>query len=555
MKIFVYAVLMAYLFFLVLFFRVVVYYLNFRILIEWLIFRVNSLNIEIILLIDWISLLFIGIIFLISSIIMIYRYSYMEGEKFIERFIYLVILFIFSIIIIIISPNIVRIIFGWDGLGLVSYCLVIFYQNYMSYNSGMVTVLCNRIGDVGLLIVICLLIVEGRWNLWIFGDNFLLILIFLFLAAITKRAQIPFSVWLPMAMAAPTPVSALVHSSTLVTAGVYLIIRFNRFLISTGVNVLLFFLSILTIFISGAIANVENDLKKIIALSTLSQLGLIMIVLSVGCNIVAFFHLLTHAIFKSLLFMCAGVVIHLIINNQDIRFFGNMNEIIPFTIISFFISNLALCGFPFLAGFYSKDLVIEIIYFYQVNIFILIFILVSLILTVIYSVRLFYYLFFSDIKFFRYMNIRESNLIRISMFILIIFRVIIGSLIRWLFFFDFYIIVLSVELKGLRLGVCLRGLVVCGLLNFIKALKNFYFLNFYLGSMWFLGYLYFWVYNPFNIMGVVLYEFDKRWVEFSLKNFVINYFIKNLDNNMLSVFLYIFVYLFIRFYIVIYLIY
>lgn len=479
----------------------------------------------------------------------------MRGEKFISRFIYLVILFIFSIIIMIISPNIIRIIFGWDGLGLVSYCLVIFYQNYISYNSGIVTILCNRIGDVGLLIVICLLILMGRWNLWIFIDNCLLALIFLFLAAITKRAQIPFSVWLPIAIAAPTPVSALVHSSTLVTAGVYLIIRFNKFLISTGVNVLLFFLSILTIFIAGLIANVENDLKKIIALSTLSQLGLIMIILRAGFSIIAFFHLLTHAIFKSLLFMCAGVVIHLIINNQDIRFFGNLNEIIPFTIIRFFISNLALCGFPFLAGFYSKDLIIEIIYFYQINVFILIFILVSLILTVRYSVRLFYYLFFRGIKFFRYRNIKESNLIRVSIFILIVFRIIIGSLIRWLFFFDFYIIVVSLELKILRLGVCFIGGILCILLNFISFLKNFYLLNFYLGSMWFLGYLYFWVYNPLNIAGVILYEFDKRWIEFSLKNFVISYFIKNLDNNMLGIFLYIFIYLFIRFYIVIYLIY
>lgn len=233
-----------------------------------------------------------------------------------------------------------------------------------------------------------------------------------------------------MAIAAPTPVSALVHSSTLVTAGVYLIIRYNKVLIGRGVNMLLFFLSILTIFIAGLIANVENDLKKIIALSTLSQLGLIIIILSVGCNIVAFFHLLTHAIFKSLLFICAGVVIHLIVNNQDIRFFGNLNEVIPFTMMRFFISNLALCGFPFLAGFYSKDLIIEIIYFYRVNIFMLIFILVSLILTVIYSVRLFYYLFFNHMKFFRYRKIREGDLIRVSIFILIIFSIIIGSLIR-----------------------------------------------------------------------------------------------------------------------------
>lgn len=530
------------------------YYFNCRILIEWLIFGFNSLNVELMMLVDWVSILFIRVIFLISSIIIIYRFSYMRGEKFIGRFIYLVILFIFSIIIIIISPNVIRIIFGWDGLGLISYCLVIFYQNYMSYNSGIVTVLCNRIGDVGLLIVICLLVVRGRWNWWIFKDRYLLPLIFLVLAAITKRAQIPFSVWLPMAMAAPTPVSALVHSSTLVTAGVYLMIRFNKFLIRTGVNSLLFFLAVLTIFISGGMANLENDLKKIIALSTLSQLGLMMIVLRIGYQIVAFFHLLTHAIFKSLLFICAGVVIHLIFNNQDIRFFGNLNEVIPFTIMRFFISNLALCGFPFMSGFYSKDLVIEIVYFYKVNIFLLLVIIISLLLTVRYSFRLFYYLFFNNIKFFRYRNMGENIIIRASIFILMIFSIVIGSLMRWIFFFDLYIIFLTFELKILRLSLCFIGLGLGIIVNFMGILKKFYLINFYLGSIWYLSYFYIWVYNPFNIIGLILFEFDKRWIEFSLKNFITDYIIKHLGNT-INLFLYIFLYLFIRFYVVIYMLY
>ena len=177
-------------------------------------------------------------------------------------------------------------------------------------------------------------------------------------------------------MAAPTPVSALVHSSTLVTAGVYLIIRFNKFLIRTGTDKILFYLAIMTIFISGLIANFEVDLKKIIALSTLRQLGLIIIILSLGLNLLSFYHLLTHAIFKSLLFICAGIIIHLINNNQDIRLCGKLNEFIPFTIIRFYISSLALIGFPFLAGFYSKDLIIEMIYLININMFILIFIII-----------------------------------------------------------------------------------------------------------------------------------------------------------------------------------
>lgn len=334
----------------------------------------------------------------------------MEGEKNIRRFNYLLLLFILSIVFIVIRPNIIRILVGWDGLGVVSYCLVNYYHNYVSYNSGIVTVLCNRIGDVGILITVGVIIMMGRWDIVIFkgGRGVILILI---LAAITKSAQIPFSVWLPMAIAAPTPVSALVHSSTLVTAGVYLIIRFNRFLKETAeVRIILLFLSVVTIFMSGIMANFENDFKKIIALSTLRQLGLIMIILRLGFKLIAYYHLLVHAVFKSILFIRAGVIIHLMNNNQDIRLLGNLNEVMPFVIIRLVISNIALIGIPFISGFYRKDLIMEIIYSeVNINIIMLIIIVLSLLLTVSYSIRLIYYLFFNRrIKFYRCVKIKED---------------------------------------------------------------------------------------------------------------------------------------------------
>lgn len=255
-------------------------------------------------------------------------------------------------------------------------------------------------------------------------------IIILLIAAITKRAQLPFSTWLPMAIAAPTPVSALVHSSTLVTAGVYLMIRFNRLLIRRELNKILFFLAVFTIFISGLMATVEIDLKKIIALSTLRQLGLMMIILRVGLEIIAFYHLLVHAIFKSILFICAGAIIHAMINNQDIRLFGNLKEIIPFIIICFFIARIALCGFPFIAGFYSKDLIIELIYNINLNCYILLFILFSLMLTVSYSIRLIYYRYFNNLKFYRYLDLNERKLMNISIIILVFFSIIIGSILN-----------------------------------------------------------------------------------------------------------------------------
>jgi NADH-ubiquinone oxidoreductase chain 5 len=181
------------------------------------------------------------------------------------------------------------------------------------------------------------------------------------LAAITKRAQIPFSRWLPAAIAAPTPVSALVHSSTLVTAGVFLLFRFYPFLSSTRYfNKRILVVGALTALIAGLSANTECDIKKVIALSTLRQLGVIIVSLGLGAPMLAFFHLVTHALFKALLFLCAGSLIHLHFHSQDLRFIGNLSPQIPSISASLIVSNLALCGAPFIAGFYSKDLILEL---------------------------------------------------------------------------------------------------------------------------------------------------------------------------------------------------
>lgn len=508
---------------LTLFFRLVMFYEDYGIIFEWVLLRCNSINIELLVYVDWLALLFIRFIFMISSLILLYRYEYMRERKFLSRFIYLVILFIFSMILMIFSPRIIRILFGWDGLGLVSYCLIIYYQNYMSYNSGIVTVLCNRIGDVGLLLCVALIIVKGRWNIWRLGGKDILIIFILFLAAITKRAQLPFSPWLPIAIAAPTPVSALVHSSTLVTAGVYLIIRFNRFLlVRGGLREILFFLSVVTIFMAGGMAIVENDLKKIIALSTLRQLGLIIIILSIGYEILAFYHLLTHAIFKSILFICAGIIIHSINDNQDIRLFGSLNEILPFTIIRFLVSRLALCGFPFLAGFYSKDFIIELIYINEINGLMLVIIVLSLSFTVIYSFRLFYYLFYRKIIFKRsFYSLRERRLINFSIIILVFFRISIGALLNWLFFFDYYYIFLRFDIKIVTVEICTLGLFLGIMISLYNFLKKYYYLGYFLSSMIFLTFLYRWVIVPVNKLGRNLYEGDKSWFEFSIKNLVI----------------------------------
>jgi len=247
------------------------------------------------------------------------------------------------------------------------------------------------------------------------------------LAAITKRAQIPFSAWLPAAMAAPTPVSALVHSSTLVTAGVYLLIRF-RYMI--GHRNFLFFIGVFTIFISGLGANYEIDLKKIIALSTLSQLGLIIITLGLGLTEYAFFHLITHAIFKSLLFLCAGVFIHSMGDLQDIRSMGGLIISCPATSFYFICSSMALCGFPFISGFYSKDIILELFFLTKINIFIFLIVFAATILTLTYSVRLTFYMFFNNIGSRRLLNLSEEIGMLVPIRILTGFSLAAGGLIR-----------------------------------------------------------------------------------------------------------------------------
>lgn len=212
-------------------------------------------------------------------------------------------------------------------------------------------------------------------------------LILLF-AATTKRAQVPFSRWLPAAIAAPTPVSALVHSSTLVTAGVFLLFRFYPSLSEYYYfKPVILIIATITALIAGIRANTECDIKKVIALSTLSQLGVIMVRLGLGMPLLALFHLITHALFKALLFLCAGTLIHLHHHSQDLRFIGNLYEQIPSISSAIIVSNLALCGTPFLAGFYSKDAILEACLFFPYRTTVVLLFFFATGLTVSYTVR------------------------------------------------------------------------------------------------------------------------------------------------------------------------
>nr|AWN56319.1 NADH dehydrogenase subunit 5 [Nephaspis sp. DPP-2018] len=410
--------------------------------------NLNSLSVSFSLIFDWKSLIFMSLVLLISSLVLFYSGEYMEMEKNFNRFIILVVLFVYSMIFLILSPNLISILLGWDGLGLVSYCLVIYYQNIKSFNAGMLTALSNRVGDVMLLLAIAWMLNYGNWN-FIFYLNFYfndfemkIIGILVMIAAMTKSAQIPFSSWLPAAMAAPTPVSALVHSSTLVTAGVYLLIRFNL-LIYNNLMFYLFYISVFTMFMSGLGANFEFDLKKIIALSTLSQLGMMMSILSMGEYDLAFFHLLIHALFKALLFMCAGFYIHSFMNFQDIRYMGSVFKSLPLICLIFNLSNLSLCGFPFFSGFYSKDMILEFYFSNSFNFFMFFVYYFSIGLTVSYSFRLSFFLM-KNMNFSSLNLLKENYFFMVKSKLLMIFIVIFsGSLLNWMIFDISYLFMLT----------------------------------------------------------------------------------------------------------------
>nr|AIY61653.1 NADH dehydrogenase subunit 5 [Embiratermes neotenicus] len=495
--------------------------------IDWNIITLNGGSVVMTFLFDWMSLLFMGFVFIISSLVILYSDDYMFGDMNIVRFIALVLMFVVSMMFLIISPNIISILLGWDGLGLVSYLLVIYYQNFKSYGAGMLTVLSNRIGDVALLMVIAWMINFGSWS-FIYYLEFLsgsvemeLISFLVVLAAMTKSAQIPFSSWLPAAMAAPTPVSALVHSSTLVTAGVYLLIRFSPSF-SGWLNMILLLVSGLTMFMAGLGANFEFDLSSIIALSTLSQLGLMIMTISIGLSGLAFFHLLTHALFKALLFMCAGGVIHSMGDSQDIRFMGGLSIYMPFTSSNLMVSNFALCGMPFLAGFYSSDFILEMFSMSYVNMFGFFLLFVSTGLTVCYSFRLFYFVLCGDFNFVpSYSMVETSYNMVFGMVGLLIMSIFGGGSLMWLICPTPSVVCLPYYLKFLTLFVVfIGGWLGYEIASFVlgDGLFSMYFYgaSSFSGSMWFMPFFstYGVSFGPLGVGYSMTKVFDSGWMEY-----------------------------------------
>lgn len=378
---------------------------------DWI--NLGNFNVSFGFVLDSLSIIFCLLITFITSLILIYSVDYLNNDPHHVKFFSYLNFFAFSMLTMVMAKNYLVMFFGWEGVGLASYLLVNFWDTRnLANKSALKAVIFNRIGDVSFFAflgfmflgygsfdfnVIFSLVNELNINLWGFQFNELISLLIL-IAAMAKSAQLFLHPWLPDAMEGPTPVSALLHSATMVTAGLFLILRsFSIINTAPHICVLISVIGLATSLISSFTGLYQYDIKRIIAFSTCSQLGFILFSIGLGNLKFGLFHLFNHAFFKALLFLCAGSVIHAC-GEQDIRKMGGLWQFLPLTYVCMIIASLSLAGFPFLSGFYSKDLILESSYSLSSSNAMAIAIISSLssFLSSFYSFRLIYFVFFGE---------------------------------------------------------------------------------------------------------------------------------------------------------------
>ncbi|MDR4893990.1 MULTISPECIES: NADH-quinone oxidoreductase subunit L [unclassified Chryseobacterium] len=374
---------------------------------EW--FRVNGVQINFGFQIDQLSLMMVMIITGIGSLIHLYSIGYMSHDKGFYKFFTYLNLFIFSMLLLVMGSNYLILFIGWEGVGLCSYLLIGFWYTNEEYGkAARKAFIMNRIGDLALLIGIFMIasqtnavdylsVAENASKFELDGTVIIFITASLFIGATGKSAQVPLYTWLPDAMAGPTPVSALIHAATMVTAGIYLVVRSNfLFTLAPTVQGGILFIGFLTAALAGFYALRQNDIKKVLAYSTVSQLGFMFIALGLGAYTTAMFHVMTHAFFKALLFLGAGSVIHAMSNEQDMRFMGGLKKYIPLTHATFLIGTLAISGFPLLSGMISKDEILVAAFAKNPVYWVILFALAAM--TATYMFRLYYLTFHGEFR-------------------------------------------------------------------------------------------------------------------------------------------------------------
>ena len=528
---------------------------------------------------DSLSVSMLLMVSIVSGAVHFYSIGYMLMDFSLVRFMSYLSLFTFFMFILVTGDNFIQLFLGWEGIGLCSYLLISFWNTRVQANkAALKALIVNRIGDFGFLCGLLILFYYFRTvdfsivfvlapffkniSMNLFGFNFDIlnvICFFLFLGSIGKSAQIGLHVWLPDAMEGPTPVSALIHAATLVTAGVFLIIRSSPlFEFAHEMLIFITFIGGITAFFSATIAITQDDIKKVIAYSTCSQLGYMIFSCGLSEYNISLFHLINHAFFKALLFLSAGSIIHALSGEQDMRKFGNLSKIIPFSYSMMLLGFLALCGFPFLAGFYSKDLILEITFSkYSINsIFIYWLGSISAFFTAFYSFRVLFYTFWTKSMGFKFYFQKIHELPLNMGFAL--FMLSIGSIFSGYFLKEFFvgfginfwnnsiyksllyntsmdIEFLPLKIKNIPLIFSLFGIFLALFLNKLLDLfntniknKNFFYLNIeypqkYVNIIWFFN-------NKWYFDFIYNY-----YIGYSLLKYSYTYFYKLLDKGFIEI--------------------